>query len=1217
VTCAPATSVYTGAAQELCTVSVTGAGSLSLTPTPTYSNNTNVGTATATYSYAGDANHDASTGSATFEITKATSTTAVTCAPATSVYTGAAQELCTVSVTGAGALSLTPTPTYTNNTNVGTATASYSYTGDANHDASTGSATFEITKAPSTTAVTCAPTSSVYTGAAQELCAVSVTGAGGLSLTPTPTYTNNTNVGTATASYSYAGDANHDASTGSATFEITKAGSTTAVTCAPATSVYTGAAQEFCAVSVTGAGGLNLTPAPTYSNNTNVGTATASYSYAGDANHDASTGSATFEITKARSTTAVTCAPATSVYTGAAQELCAVSVTGAGALSLTPTPSYTNNTNVGTATASYSYAGDANHDASTGSATFAITKAPLTVTADNATRAALAPNPVFTGVLTGVLGTDGITATYSAPAATLPGSYAITPALVDPNGRLANYIVSSTNGTLTVVDMDPPTLTVPAAAVVVEATSATGAVVDFAATVTAVDAVFGPVTVTCTPASGTTFAIGTTTVQCSAADAVGNVGAASFDVTVQDTTAPTLTAADITVVASDPAGRAVTFSPMGEDLVDGQVASTCSPTSDTVFTIGSHVVTCSATDEAGNVSESVSFTVHVLDGVLPVVTVPTALTVEATGATGAAVTFAATAADNIDETLTTTCLPASGAVFALGDTTVTCTATDAAGNIGTASFIVTVRDTVAPTLQLPTVAPVVSLTPTTPVTYSVSASDIVDGAVTASCAPASGSAFPVGNTTVSCSAVDAQGNEATGSFVVTVTDGVAPVVVVTPAGNRTVEATSAAGAVVTFAATATDNRDAGLTATCSPVSGATFPIGVATLVTCSATDLDGNVGSTTFTVTVVDTTAPTLTLPAPITVTTSVTGGVPVSFAASATDIVDGSVTATCAPASGSTFAVGTTTVTCSATDSRGNTSSGSFSVTVTRDDNAIGRFVVFSHDNTRLLSNVTVVSGDIGANEADRDRRHGHRERDDDRDDITVQLGERVKMQQVGSRVVGDTVKLRNRASVYDVVSNTLINSSGTVLGTVTSSMQVPYLTMPVFPTITAGTTAVTVKKKTSRVLAAGSYGVVKVESGATLILTGGQYRMLSLDVAESGVVLLRGASEVLIKRELDTDNKAKIVLDQNVPGLMASQMVFYVEGRDEDCNHGRRNDDGDEHGPAVVRIGQQNVVQANIYAKNGTVWLMSKTTATGAFIGEHVRVGQKVTLTLDSTFR
>jgi hypothetical protein len=45
--------------------------------------------------------------------------------------------------------------------------------------------------------------------------------------------------------------------------------------------------------------------------------------------------------------------------------------------------------------------------------------------------------------------------------------------------------------------------------------------------------------------------------------------------------------------------------------------------------------------------------------------------------------------------------------------------------------------------------------------------------------------------------------------------------------------------------------------------------------------------------------------------------------------VVDGSRPVTCNPASGSSFLAGTTTVNCSATDTRNNTSNGSFTVTV------------------------------------------------------------------------------------------------------------------------------------------------------------------------------------------------------------------------------------------------------------------------------------------------
>ena len=78
-----------------------------------------------------------------------------------------------------------------------------------------------------------------------------------------------------------------------------------------------------------------------------------------------------------------------------------------------------------------------------------------------------------------------------------------------------------------------------------------------------------------------------------------------------------------------------------------------------------------------------------------------------------------------------------------------------------------------------------------------------------------------------------------------------------------------------------------------------------------------------------DATAPVLTLPADLTADATSASGAPVSFTATATDDVDGAVAATCDPVSGSTFAVGTTTVTCSAKDAAGNAAQGTFTVTV------------------------------------------------------------------------------------------------------------------------------------------------------------------------------------------------------------------------------------------------------------------------------------------------
>jgi hypothetical protein len=78
------------------------------------------------------------------------------------------------------------------------------------------------------------------------------------------------------------------------------------------------------------------------------------------------------------------------------------------------------------------------------------------------------------------------------------------------------------------------------------------------------------------------------------------------------------------------------------------------------------------------------------DTVAPTLHVPTAISVPATDSRGARVTFSATATDATDTSPSVTCTPPSGSVFPVGTTTVTCTATDSAGNVATRSFKVTV-----------------------------------------------------------------------------------------------------------------------------------------------------------------------------------------------------------------------------------------------------------------------------------------------------------------------------------------------------------------------------------------------------------------------------------------------------------------------------------------------------------------------------------------------
>ncbi len=412
-------------------------------------------------------------------------------------------------------------------------------------------------------------------------------------------------------------------------------------------------------------------------------------------------------------------------------------------------------------------------------------------------------------------------------------------------------------------------------------------------------------------------------------DASGNISAlfATPPTAVVDTTAPTLTLpSNMTIEATSVAGAVATFSATATDTVDATPTIACVAPSGSTFALGINTVDCTATDDAGNVANG-SFTISVVDTTAPALTVPANMTVEATSAAGAVATFSATATDAVDATPTVACVAPSGSTFAPGLNTVDCTATDDAGNVANGSFTITVVDTTAPVITVPANMTVEATSAAGAVaTFSATATDTVDATPTIACVVPSGSTFALGLNTVNCTATDDAGNVANGSFTITVVDTTKPILTV-PA-NMTVEATSAAGAVATFSATATDTVDATPTIACVAPSGSTFALDLNT-VNCTATDDAGNVANGSFTITVVDTTAPVLTVPANMTVEATSASGATVSFSATATDTVDPAPVVACVAPSGSTFALGLNTVNCTATDAAGNTGTNSFTITV------------------------------------------------------------------------------------------------------------------------------------------------------------------------------------------------------------------------------------------------------------------------------------------------
>ncbi|MDE1876827.1 MAG: HYR domain-containing protein, partial [Thaumarchaeota archaeon] len=235
-------------------------------------------------------------------------------------------------------------------------------------------------------------------------------------------------------------------------------------------------------------------------------------------------------------------------------------------------------------------------------------------------------------------------------------------------------------------------------------------------------------------ASGTTswsfstghLADGTHIIMVTATDNNGNTVTKSVSVTI-DTDLPTLTVpSPITAQATGPHGAVVSYTSTGNDNPDGPITPVCTPSSGSTFALGSTTINCAVTDKAGNTATA-SFQVLVQDTMPPTIKLPGTITQEATGPSGAPVTFSATATDIVDGTDPVTCTPSSGSTFALGSTTINCSSTDAHGNTATGSFQVSVRDTTAPTITVTNVNAKATGPSGAPVTFSATATDIVDG----------------------------------------------------------------------------------------------------------------------------------------------------------------------------------------------------------------------------------------------------------------------------------------------------------------------------------------------------------------------------------------------------------------------------------------------------------------------------------------------------------
>ena len=411
------------------------------------------------------------------------------------------------------------------------------------------------------------------------------------------------------------------------------------------------------------------------------------------------------------------------------------------------------------------------------------------------------------------------------------------------------------------------------------------------------------------------FSLGITTVIWTAVDGAGNMAIASQIVTVQDTLAPKIEQlSEITLEAKSEYQNLVQLkTPTVSDAVGIISIENDAPET---FPVGEAIVTWTATDVMGNIS-TMQQKIILIDSTPPRVDIPEDIVIEATSFNGNTVMLIEP--EVLDDVKIASFFSDAPEFFPLGDTIVTWTATDNAGNIGTSTQLVTIVDKSAPeifvnnvTLEamnpdgidiILTVPEVIDIQE---VSFSNDAPDI----------------FPFGETIVTWIVTDQSGNVSTQIQIINVIDSTQPILLV-PADIE-IEANGVNTIIDTLGElTVEDISGISYVSNDAPE---TFSLGE-TVITWIASDNFENVISNTQLVRVIDTIAPEVVAPSDIKIeAVNSTENFIELMGVRVSDAVEISLVTNDAP---EVFPLGETIVTWTATDTSGNSMSDTQLVTV------------------------------------------------------------------------------------------------------------------------------------------------------------------------------------------------------------------------------------------------------------------------------------------------
>ncbi|MGD9853038.1 MAG: PKD domain-containing protein [Nitrospirales bacterium] len=263
--------------------------------------------------------------------------------------------------------------------------------------------------------------------------------------------------------------------------------------------------------------------------------------------------------------------------------------------------------------------------------------------------------------------------------------------------------------------------------------------------------------------------------------------------------------------------------------------------------------------------------------------------------------------------------------------------------------------------------------------------------------------------------------------------------------------------------------------------------------------------------------------------------------------------------------------------------------------------FVVLGSEGVWIRQGSTVLSGDIGANQASPGPYlNGQQE---------VTIGHDVVVQNSGSQILGDTVRLKSGSRVQSVLFNTLLGQ-GHIQGTMTTPVMLPLVSeMPPVPPVHPGSQHIDIPAQGTLTLQAGHYGRLKVRQGGVVILSGGLYHFQEWDIREDAQVLASEPVKIRVKGQIDTNRHSVIGLAPEAGTLTAADFLIISTGMNGSTG-------AIDDAPEAVKFGEGSRVRANVYAPNGLLWVKGNSQATGAFVGKWVRMGNHSIIALEGGF-